>query len=61
MHFPNDPCLSGNVCQKLAKDNSFDSNNTRMGESSDVFITRLADELQRYLAKRSEYLPISLS
>ncbi|OAV10721.1 hypothetical protein AO378_0539 [Moraxella catarrhalis] len=49
------------MCQKLAKDNSFDSNNARMGESSDVFIIRLADELQRYLAKRSEYLPISLS
>lgn len=38
MHFPNDPCLSGNVCQKLAKDNSFDSNNAYMGESSDAFI-----------------------
>lgn len=49
------------MCQKLAKDNSFDSNNARMGESSDAFIARLADELQRYLAKRSEYLPISLS
>lgn len=61
MHFPNDPCLSRNVCQKLAKDNSFDSNNAHMGESSDAFIARLADELQRYLAKRSEYLPISLS
>ncbi|OAU96442.1 hypothetical protein AO385_0573 [Moraxella catarrhalis] len=49
------------MCQKLAKDNSFDSNNAHMGESSDTFIARLADELQRYLAKRSEYLPISLS
>lgn len=61
MHFPNNPCLSGNVCQKLARDNSFGSNNTHMGESSDVFITRLADELQRDLAKINECLPISLS
>ncbi|OAV26363.1 hypothetical protein AO370_0777 [Moraxella catarrhalis] len=49
------------MCQKLAKDNSFDSNNAYMGESSDVFITRLADELQRDLAKINECLPISLS
>ncbi|OAV06976.1 hypothetical protein AO373_1951 [Moraxella catarrhalis] len=49
------------MCQKLAKDNSFDSNNARMGESSDAFIARLADELQRDLAKINEFLPISLS
>lgn len=50
------------MCAKnWLKTNSFGSNNAHMGESSDTFIACLADELQRYLAKRSEYLPISLS
>lgn len=61
MHFPNDPCLSGNVCQKIGQRQHFASNNARMGESSDAFIARLADKLQRDLAKINEYLPISLS
>lgn len=43
--------------KKLANDSNFGSNNARIGESSDSFIARLTEELQRDLSKVSDYMP----